>query len=145
MAQSFITSADAIFTLTIQPLFSAPITLENWGTDRAWEVSSYAATDSRMSIDGYLNKGFQHRPVEMSLTLEANSPSNAVFEAIEEYQKAMTTVVILGGELRLPGLHRKYTFDDGHVIGMTPLPGGASMLEARTYNLRWRRIIPAGI
>lgn len=145
MSQTFITSADATFTLTVSQLFSTPITLENWGTDRAWEASSYASTDSQMSIDGYLNKGFIHRPAEMTLTLAANSSSNAVFEAIEEYQKAQITVVLLGGELRLPGLRRQYTFDDGHVIGMTPLPSGGSMLEPRTYNLRWRRVIPAGI
>ena len=145
MSQTFITSADGVFTMTVASLFSAPITLENWGTDRAWEASSYASTDSQMSIDGYLNKGFVHRAVEMSLVLAANSPSNAVFEAIEEYQKASVTVVLLGGELRLPGLNRRYTFDDGHVIGMSPLPSGGQMLEPRTYNLRWRRVIPAGI
>lgn len=145
MAQSFITSANATLTLTVQSLFDAPVILENWGADRAWEASSYSSTDSRMSIDGHLNVGFVHRPVEMSLTLEANSKSNKIFEVIEEFQKSTLTPAILGGELRLPGQNSKYTFEYGHVIGMTPLPGASSMLEARTYNLRWRRVISSGI
>ena len=33
----FITSADAVFTLTVKTLFNAPITLENWASNRAWE------------------------------------------------------------------------------------------------------------
>lgn len=56
---TLVTSADAVFTLTVKTLFNAPITLENWATNHGWSSSQKLklATTS-LSIDGKLNKGF---------------------------------------------------------------------------------------
>lgn len=141
----FITSADGVLTITVKDLFNAPIQLENWETDRAWETQDRAIAESRMSVDGKLNMGFIPTPTDMTLRFSPNSPSVGYFETIQTSSEQMRRPFILNAELTLPGLHRRYTFSNGHLLSLTPIPGGARTLEGRAFALRWEAVYPAGI
>lgn len=139
-----LSSADGVFTLTVETLFNAPITLENWGTDRAWEADALDQVETQMSIDGHLNAGFVPRPVDMTLYLSAASSSVVNFEVIMTAQSTSRTIYRLDGELTLPGIGRKYTFSKGVLLSGAPLPDGTRILANRAFRLRWERVIPVG-
>ncbi|XAO70918.1 MAG: hypothetical protein AAYR33_07735 [Acetobacteraceae bacterium] len=139
-----LTSADGVFTLTVETLFNAPITLENWGTDRAWEADALDQVETQMSIDGYLNAGFIPCPVDMTLYLNAASSSVVDFEVIMTAQTTSRTIYRLDGELTLLGISRKYTFNKGVLLSGAPLPDGMRILANRAFRLRWERVFPVG-
>ncbi|UMM08422.1 hypothetical protein MKW11_14735 [Gluconobacter frateurii] len=140
-----ITSADAIFTLTVSALWNAPITLENWGSDRAWEQEALEMAEFRMSIDGKLNKGYVPRAVVQTLTFSAGSSSIPYLEAIVAGQQQSMSIYTLGAELTLNSTGRKYTFTNGGLNSGTVAPNGGATLEDRTFSLTWERVFPAGI
>lgn len=142
---AFITSADAIFVLTIDTLFNAPITLENWSADRAWESQSFVQAETRMSIDAHFNVGYVPNPVDMTLTLQPNSNSVAAFELLQTSQAVNMTPYQLGAEISLPGLKRKYTLTNGFLTGGSMLPSAGRLLEERSFTLQWGRVIGLGI
>lgn len=141
----FITSADAIFTLTVQSLYNAPVTLQNWSADRAWETGEFELAETQMSVDGYLNAGYVPNPVDQTIYLSANSDSVVVFEAIMTGSQTARTVYKLGAEITLNGTSRKYTFVNGVLVRGSPTPSAGRTLEARQFGIRWERVYPAGI
>ncbi|QDH14122.1 hypothetical protein E3E12_07920 [Formicincola oecophyllae] len=140
-----ITSADVVATMTVAQLFSAPIILENWSSDNAWEAEDQVIGDSRMSLDKKLNKGYVPAPVELTMTFEPNSESLLVFDALAAASKAGRTVYDVSLELAHKSLGQKFSFLDGHVIRYKPNPGGAKLLKARPVRFRFADIIPAGM
>lgn len=141
----FITSADAVFTLTVKTLFNAPVRLENWASNRAWEGQALRLADTRLSIDGKLNKGFVPSAYDMTLTFSPNSNTWDIFDVIATSSRQAETVYELNGELRLGGLGRKYTLISGCVIEMSAVPNGGELLEERSVHIRWQDVLPAGI
>ena len=58
MSEYDITAVNSVFTLTVPGLYNAPITLQNYAADRAFETESRELAETAMSIDGYLS-GFE--------------------------------------------------------------------------------------
>ncbi|WP_367159922.1 hypothetical protein ABUE34_12820 [Kozakia baliensis] len=79
------------------------------------------------------------------LSENQHSPSVKVFEAVTQSQQTARQLYSLGGELRLNGVSRKYTFVNGILRMASQLPSGGRVLEARNFGIRWERIYPAGI
>lgn len=140
-----ITSADAIMTLTISDLFSAPITLENWASDQGWSVGELEMAETQMSIDGKLNRGWVPRPISQTLTFSAASASIIYMEALVQSQTTARALYNLGGELTLKSTGRKYTFTGGCLTTGTVAPNGGTVLENRTFTIQWEAVVPAGI
>lgn len=145
MAESLITSADAVFVLTVQTLFNAPLTLENWAANRAWETQSLKLADTRMSIDGKLNRGYVPSAFDMTLHFSPNSKTYVLFDTIATASRQGETVYTLNGEISLKGLGRKYTLINGALMEYSALPSGGEMLEDVTAHIRWENVLPAGL
>lgn len=140
-----ITSADAIYTLTVSALWGAPITLNNWATDRGWETEAVEMAEFRMSMDGKLNKGFVPRAIQQTLHLSAGSSSIPYLEALVTGQRVSRQIYTLGGELTLPSLGRRYTFINGGLGTATLSPNGGAVLDDRTFQITWENVFPVGI
>lgn len=56
-----ITAANAVFTITVAGLYNAPITLQNFAADQAWDTAAQNCAETEMSVDGYLNTGWRRR------------------------------------------------------------------------------------
>lgn len=142
---NLITSANAVYTLTLSALFSAPIVLENWSSDRAFEQDALEMAETQMSIDGKLNKGYVPRPVNQNLSFSAASSSLDVFEAVIAYQQQERTIIDLGATIVLPSVNRRYTFINGCLSSGSVAPNAGGTLENRGFSLVWERVIPVGI
>lgn len=144
MASGNISSADAVFVLTVQQLFNAPVVLENWASNKAWSSQSLKLADTRMSIDGKLNRGFMPSLLDMTLTFSPNSNTYLLFDSIATASRQGQTVYNLNGEISLKGLGRKYTLTNGVLIDYSAVPDATTMLGDVSAHIRWENILPAG-
>lgn len=145
MADLDITAANSIFVITVTSLFNAPVRLENYAAERAWDAPELEMAETQMSIDGYLNSGYVPNPVDQTISLSAASSSVALFESIMAAQQTARTLYRLGGEITLTSTGRKYTMVNGILQAATVFPAAARVLEARTFKVRWQSVTPAGI
>ncbi|QDH17408.1 phage tail fiber protein [Swingsia samuiensis] len=145
MAGGLITSANAIFMLTFTGLFNAPVRLENFSADRAFEAEAIELAETKMSIDGFLNRGYVPRAVSMTVTLSAASKSIPYFDALIMASQQSRTVITLGGEISIPDTGRKFTLLNGCLTNGSVFPSAGTTLEDQTYTLQWERVLPAGI
>ena len=98
-----------------------------------------------MSDDGYLNGGCVRNAVRQTITLRENSDSALVFEAIAAAQDTKRGLNSMGGEIQLPSTGRKYTLIRGLLRALTPIPSAGRVLEARSFEVIWERVLPAAI
>jgi hypothetical protein len=91
-----ITAANAVFTITVAGLYNAPITLQNFAADQAWDTAEQNCAETEMSVDGYLNTGWTPAPVDQVIHFSAGSESVLVFEAIMAAQQTARALFRLG-------------------------------------------------
>lgn len=145
MSDLDITSANSVFVITVTSLLQAPVTLENYAADRAWDAPELEMAETEMSVDGYMNAGWVPNPVDQTISFSAASSSVPVFEAIMAAQQTARSLYRLAGEITLTSTGRKYTMINGVLRQGTALPGAGRVLEARTFAVRWQSVTPAGI
>ncbi|GAN86342.1 phage tail fiber protein [Komagataeibacter intermedius] len=145
MADLDITAANSIFVITVTSLLNAPVRLENYAADRAWDAPELEMAETEMSIDGYLNAGWVPNPVDQTVSLSAASSSVPVFEAIIAAQQTARTLYRIGGEITLTSTGRKYTMVNGVLRAASVLPAAGRVLEARTFAIRWQSVTAAGV
>lgn len=140
-----ITSANAIYTITVPGLFNAPFTLKNFAADRAFETEARELAEESMSVDGYLNVGWVANAVSQTISLQASSDEASVFDSIIAAQDQARTIYRLGAVIQLPAIGKKYTLTRGYLRSAVQIPSAARVLEARAFEVRWERVIPAAI
>ncbi|GBR56503.1 phage tail fiber protein [Gluconobacter sphaericus] len=145
MADLDITSANSVFVITVTGLLNAPVRLQNYAADRAWDAPELEQAETEMSIDGYLNAGWVPNPVDQTVSLSAASISVPVFENIMAAQQTSRSLYRIGGEITLTSTGRKYTMVNGVLRSVTVLPGAGRTLENRTFAIRWQSVTPAGV
>ncbi|NLG91776.1 MAG: hypothetical protein GX486_07965 [Acetobacter sp.] len=145
MSDYDITAANSVFTITVPGLYNTPITLENYSADRAFETTARELAETAMSIDGYLNAGWIPTPVRQTISLTASSESGLVFEAIAAAQDAQRGLYRLGAEIQLPSIGRKYTMVRGLLQAVAAMPSAGRVLEARSFEIVWERVLPAAL
>lgn len=96
-----ITSANAIYTITVPGLFNAPFTLKNFAADRAFETEARELAEESMSVDGFLNVGWVANAVSQTISLQASSDEASVFDSIIAAQDQARTIYRLGAVIQL--------------------------------------------
>ncbi|MEE8663498.1 MAG: hypothetical protein SOH81_07955 [Acetobacter sp.] len=99
MSDLDITSANSVFVITVTSLLQAPVTLENYAADRAWDAPELEMAETEMSVDGYMNAGWVPNPVDQTISFSAASSSVPVFEAIMAAQQTARSLYRLAGEI----------------------------------------------
>lgn len=139
---SSITSANSVFTITVAGLFPVPVKLQGYAADRAWETSNVTYTESVMSVDGIKSSGFVFNQVEQTVTLQADSQSKAVFNAIVNAMKSSREILIISGNIVLPATGESFVCRRGTLKDGKALPSAGKVLEAVTYVIEWQSIDP---
>ena len=95
-----------------------------------------------MGVDGTLSAGWVPRPYVKTVTLQADSSSRDVMDAIVAAQDANRTIYRLNGVITLPGNQRSYSLARGVLSQHQPMPDGQRILQPTTYQITWERVIP---
>jgi hypothetical protein len=137
---SDITSANSIFAITVPGLFPTPIILSGYSADAAWNADNRASAEAQMGVDGRQTGGVIKNPVKQTVHFQADSPSVAVFEAIEQAQDITNTVFYLQATITLPGPGKVYSGVRGILTDVKPIPDAAKVLQPVEYVISWESL-----
>lgn len=140
-----ITSANAVLMLSIPLLFPIPQQLQGFATDDIYDVPQIKSVEVQMGVDGVLSGGFVHTQITQSITLQADSVSNDIFDTWWTQMQAAQDTYEANGIIQLPSIGTKFAQTKGFLTGYKPLPAGKRILQPRTYEITWERIAPAPV
>lgn len=138
-----ITSANAVYMLSIPPLYLVPQQLQGFAADDVFGTDPLANAETLMGVDGRLSGGFVFSPTMQNITLQADSRSNDIFQNWREAQIAALETLIANAVILLPSLGRKWTMTRGFLTQFPPLPDTKRVLQPRRYQITWESFSPA--
>lgn len=145
MAERSITSADALFVLSSADFALAATSLEGYAADAAFTMDNSDTAETQLGVDGKLSAGWIPRSYNQTITLQSDSPSNALFEGLVAAQDATRNVFRVNGVITLAGNQRSYTLVRGVLKSYNAMPGAQRVLQPRTYVIEWERVLPVPI
>lgn len=143
MASRDLTNANSVIMLSVQGLYAAPQQLQGYAADDVFETESVDSAETMMGIDGKLSAGFVFVPVDWSMTLQANSDSNDIFDNWYQAQKAAKAPYFANATVFLPSIGKKWAMSNGVLTKFPPMPNGKKILQARKFTIRWEDVSPA--
>lgn len=137
-----ITSANSVVTLTVAGLFPAPVQLQGYSADRAWETGAVVQTESVIGVDGRKTSGYIFNVVEQTFTLQGDSPSKFLFTQITNAQRAARDTLRIDGVIVLPSTGESFICKNGTLQSSKILPDGGKTLSDMDYVVVWESIQP---
>ena len=135
-----ITSANAVFMLSISSLYASPQQLMNFATDDIYDADVIQVAEAMMGVDGHLTAGHVFEPVQMKIAFMADSPSLPIFENWETNQRKVGDVYPASGTITLVGVNRQYTLNNGFLVSYPVLPNAKKVLQPRIVGITWESI-----
>lgn len=140
---STLTAANSILSLSVANLFPAPVIIQGYAVDDAFESESVAQAETRMGVDGKLNAGKVFNEYKMTVHILPTSPSVSFFDAWRNNQDSQVDVFQAAGTIVLPSTGMIYTLQKGFLTAATPFPAVKKLLDTLVYEITWERIISA--
>lgn len=140
-----LTAANAVIALSIPALFSTPQILQGFSADNVFETNSPDVAETASGVDGFLSAGYVYNPVDQTITLQADSLSNDVFDAWLATSKQQQTVFRCQGRTQLPALGKSYIMVNGVLVNMAPIPAVNKLIQQRKFLIRWQDIQPVPV
>lgn len=147
---STITSANSSLILTprlagllsglLPALAGVGFSVQGYASDDAFATDAVQSAEARKGVDGRTSFGYLPRLTPQTITLQADSPSIAAFEAMVAAQDSIQEVIILDGVLTLPSIGRTFALVQGALTRITPIPPGKRVLEPVTYEITWHQV-----
>lgn len=137
-----ITAANAVYILTIPNVLLAPAQLQGFAADDIFDTEPLEAAETLMGVDGVLSAGFVFVPVNQSITLQADSASNAVFDAWWTQEQANKTKFAASGQIKLTGIGTKWALTNGFLVTYPVIPNAGRTLKPRKFMIRWQTAFP---
>lgn len=136
-----ISAANAVLVLNVPELFAAPWQVQGFGPDDVYTLDDIELVETSMGVDGRLSAGFVFKEQPMSVTLQADSPSNDNFDDWNANQVAGLRTYQASGVLQLPAIRKKIILTTGF-LSTYKLPDAGRTLRVRRYRMKWERAIP---
>jgi len=141
MAGNTITSADAIFALTVTNLYPSAQTLEGYAADAMFALGDTEMAVTVRGADGKLSGGFVFGQYLQTITIMPDSPSRDVFETWQLTSQTSKAVFRCNATIILPAIGRKYTLTNGVLVRVKAIPDAQRVLQAATYQIDWESVI----
>ncbi len=140
-----ITAANSVFMLSVANLFAVPQKLSGYATDDAFMVEASDMGDVVVGVDGNVSAGFIPFLTPMTITLQADSNSIAMFDTITGAQVSAREMYELSASIFLPATSKIYTLTKGYLTNAKVMPDVKKVLGPQTYQLTWGLIVAAGV
>ena len=135
-----ITSANAVYMLSVSGLFSTPIQLQGFSADDIFTTGPLASAETIMGLDGNLSGGFVFVPVVQNISLQADSASNGIFDQWWAAQQQAREVYIANGIITLTSIGTKWNMTRGFLTSYPPIPDAAKTLRPRRFAITWNQL-----
>ncbi len=139
-----ITSSNAV--LTISPRVAGIIgvgqfTVEGFASDDAFMSETVDSAEALMGVDGKASFGYTPYLVKQTITLQADSPSVALFEDILAAQNTLKAPMIVDAILAYPSVQKSYIFTKGALTRVTPFSAAKKVLQPQQFELTWELVV----
>lgn len=138
-----ITSANAIYTISIATVYPTPVRLQNFSADDIFDTEALDLAEIQMGADGKMSAGLIYKEVKQGISLQADSVSNLIFENWYRQQRVAVDVFFASGLITLPSVNRKYTMHNGVLMSYPPMPDAKRVLQPRKYTIAWESAAPS--
>ena len=145
MADRSITSADSTFVLSSSDFALAATILEGYAADAAFAMDNAGTAETMLGVDGKLSAGWIPRSYNQTITLQADSKSRALFDALVTAQDATRNVFRLNGVINLPGNQYSYNLTRGVLKNYTAMPTAQKVLQPLTFVIEWEKVLAVPI
>ena len=140
---SSITSANAQYLLAIGGLFPIPQGLQGFSAEDVFATEAIDTAEILMGVDGKMSAGFIFVPIKQTVTLQADSASNAIFDAWFTAEQVAKEKFFANGVVLLTSVGSKWTLSNGVLSSYSPLPDAKKVLQPRKYQITWNSVSPA--
>ena len=140
---STITSANSVVSITVPGLFPTPVQLQGYAADKAWDTSAVVVTETQIGVDGRKTAGLVFNAIKQSFSLQADSPSVQIFEAIYTAQRAARDVYYINATIDLPSTGESYVCYKGTLEDYNSVPSAGKVLNAREFSINWGSVQPS--
>jgi len=140
-----LSAANSIITLSQPQLFQNPQQLQGFGANDVTDIEAAKILEHLMGVDGVLSFGFVWMERMQEITLQADSASNAFFDAINTQQEAVQDVYPLNGTIILKGIGLMFNLTNGGLENYKPMPQVQKILQPRKYRIVWNKVVPVPI
>ena len=135
-----ITGANAVYMLTIAELFPSPNQLQGFAADDAFMTEELEVGNPVMCLDGQLLGGIVLMPIHQTITLQTDSPSNAMFDGWWQANLQAQTQYLAGGTIAFPSIDQSWSMNNGILVRVTPMPTAKKLLLPRRFTIAWASV-----
>lgn len=136
MAKS-LTGATAVFQLSIAGLYDQPQQLQGFAADDIFSTPGVKSIETMMGVDGKMSAGYVFVEKEMSITLQADSDSNDIFDNWDAAQQSEQDVFYADAVVLLRALRKKWTLTRGVLSNFPPIPDTKKLIQPRKFTITW--------
>ena len=145
MSLGNITSANAVIVMTVEDLFPAGVRLEQFATDQALDGDDHEYAQARMGVDGQLGAGYVPNPWNVTVMLEASSPSLKVMQAVAQAMRTNRRTYEISFTVTIPSLKQVHTYRDGVLQSGKDLPAIKKTLDPTSWRFVFGKFNQSGI
>jgi hypothetical protein len=132
-----ITSATAVYMLSISSVFPTPQKIDQFGVDEAFDTDMADTAEVRLGVDGVAVSGWIPRLTKQTITLLASSESFVIFENWVAAQDIIKEVLYATGLIQIPGIKRQYVLPQGTLTRYPAMPNAKRVLADRRFEITW--------
>jgi hypothetical protein len=143
MSDTTITSANSVVTITVPGLFPAPVQLQGYSAERAWNTETQVLSEEQMGVDGRKTAGYVFNAIDQTFSLQADSPSKAIFQAIQTAMQVAREIYYINGTISLPSTGEVFVCARGTLKSVKALPDAAKVLQPMDFVINWESIKPS--
>jgi len=140
-----LTGATTVYQLAIENLFPAPQQLQGFAADDVFDTPSIQSAQVLMGVDGFMSAGFQFVEIKQSISIQADSDSNDIFDQWWEVQQQQQDVFFANAVVLLTALGKKWTMTRGVLTGYSPIPDVKKLIQPRKFEITWNSMSPAAV
>lgn len=137
-----LTAANAVIFLGINVIFPNAVQIQQFATDDVSETQPIPSAETLMGVDGYLSGGFVYVAVPWTIALQADSPSNSIFDTWWQQQQLNRDMYWAFGTVSFPSLGTKFQMNRGALVEYIPMPNLKKLAQPRRYRINWNSIVP---
>lgn len=140
-----ITSANAVYTLSIATLFPSPNVLQQFSAEDIFTTDAVAIAEVVMGVDGRQSAGYTPRSIPQQVSLQADSASMDLFDQWANNTRLNRQIYPAQGIIVLPSIGKTWTMVNGVLNMFPPMPNAAKILQPRRFTITWEAVLPAPV
>jgi hypothetical protein len=135
-----VTSTNVVLTITVPGLYDSPQQFSGYSTDKVWSSDSLKLAETMMGVDGKLSAGYVPNPVQMTLSLQADSLGIDIFDNIIQSTQQQRECYRITGSISVPATGKVYAGVNGVVESAKVMPDASKVLQAQEYTITWEKL-----